>query len=204
VKVILFDFDGTIADTVVPAAKILQRIAGEFGLKGLTDEAMEKWRNFSIPEIVKQLHFPVWKLPFVAKRTKEEMNKQIEFIHPIVGITEVINKLRKTYTIGIVTSNNKNNVKAFLEKNNMNFFDFIFTGTSIFGKARQIKNALEKNHITQKDVVYIGDEIRDIQACKKLSIPIVAVTWGFNTKQALQHYNPDYIISKPEKLLHIL
>lgn len=97
-NVILFDFDGTIADTVVPAAKILQRIAGEFGLKGLTDEAMEKWRNFSIPEIVKQLHFPLWKLPFVAKRTKEEMNKQIEFIHPVAGIADVIKKIKNTHT----------------------------------------------------------------------------------------------------------
>lgn len=86
----------------------------------------------------------------------------------------------------------------------MDFFDFIFTGTSIFGKARQIQGALQKNHIAKENTLYVGDEIRDIQACQKLSIPIISVTWGFNTKQALQQYHPDYVISSPEKLLDIL
>lgn len=204
-KTIIFDFDGTLADTVVPAARILQRIAGEFGLHGLSDEVMERWRNFSIPEILKQLHFPLWKLPFVAQRTKEEMNKEIASIPPIKGMQEVLQLLqKKKCTLGIVTSNNKNNVVAFLDKNNMNVFDFIYTGTSIFGKDRQIMSALKKNGLAKKNIVYVGDEIRDIIACKKLQIPIISVTWGFNTKKALRGYGPDFLIDKPEELLRLV
>lgn len=79
------------------------------------------------------------KLPFWIKKIHSEMNKEISNISPTVEILPILLKLKKKYQLGILTSNTQENVKLFLEKNNMDFFDFIYTGKSVFGKKNIIK-----------------------------------------------------------------
>ena len=85
----------------------------------------------------------------------------------------------------------------------MNFFDFIYTGKSVFGKKNIIKKAMKQQKINRNKIIYVCDEIRDIEAAKKLEIKIIAVTWGYNNKNALEK-DPDFIIDVPEDLENIV
>ena len=60
-----------------------------------------------------------------------------------------------------------------------------------------------KQALHPSNVLYVGDEVRDIEAAKKAGIRIAAVTWGYNSKKALEAYKPDYLVTKPEELLQI-
>ena len=59
-------------------------------------------------------------------------------------------------------------------------------------------------HLKPVDIVYIGDEVRDVEAAKAMGVKIVSVTWGFQSKQILERGEPDYIAEKPKELEKIL
>ncbi len=50
------------------------------------------------------------------------------------------------------------------------------------------------------DVIFIGDETRDIEACKRAGIRCVAVTWGYNSEKSLAAQNPHRVFHRPEEL----
>ena len=63
---------------------------------------------------------------------------------------------------------------------------------------------MRQYHCSKSDAIYIGDEIRDIQAARSISIRIVSVGWGFNAPIALINKQPDLLITKPQALLNAL
>lgn len=203
VRIILFDFDGTIADTLDSIVKITNRLAGEFGYKKTTLEDVEYMRNMNSMQIIKTSGIPIFKVPFLLQMVKLELNHEIQNLKPIPGIVEALEVLsRKEYKLGIVTSNSLENVKGFLERNDMTkLFSFIHAGSTLFGKNKAIKNFLKKECVSSEQVIYVGDETRDIEAAKKVKIKVIAVSWGFNSQEVLAKQNPDLSIDKPQELM---
>jgi len=72
-KVIIFDFDGTIADTVDALVSIANRLAVEFGYVQITPEQLTLLRNFSSREIIKYSGVSLIKIPFLVKKVKSEL-----------------------------------------------------------------------------------------------------------------------------------
>ncbi len=60
-----------------------------------------------------------------------------------------------------------------------------------------LKRMCNKHKIKNNEVIYVGDEDRDIIASKKVKIKTIAVTWGFNSKNKLIKENPDYLVDSP-------
>ncbi|MCT7984833.1 HAD-IA family hydrolase [Laspinema sp. A4] len=206
VRIILFDFDGTIADTLDSIVKITNRLAGEFGYKKTTQEDVEYMRNMNSMQIIKTSGIPIFKVPFLLQMVKLELNHEIQNLKPIPGILEALQHLsNKEYKLGIVTSNSLENVKGFLERNEMSkLFSFIHAGSTLFGKNKAIKNFLKKEGVSPEKVIYVGDETRDIEAARKAKIKVIAVSWGFNSKAVLSKHNPDLAINKPQDLMEAI
>lgn len=61
-KVLLFDFDGTIADSFESFLGIVHSIAKKYNLPVLTPSQLEKLRSEDAQAIVKRLHIPFYKL----------------------------------------------------------------------------------------------------------------------------------------------
>lgn len=205
-KTIIFDFDGTIADTLDAAIKIYNDLAPKFYCKTVAIEDKEKFRHKKPQELFKILDISWFKLPFLLFKIQKELHKQIETIKPVENIVSALNALKTSgYSLGILTSNSKENVSAFLRKNELdNLFNFTHSDGNFFGKHRAMQRCLKIQNLTTESVVYIGDETRDIEAAKKAGIPIVAVSWGFNSRGALVDFGPNGIVDAPEELIKIL
>jgi phosphoglycolate phosphatase len=205
-KVIIFDFDGTIADTVDALVGIANRLAAEFGYAQITPEQLTLLRNFSSREIIKYSGVSLIKIPFLVKKVKSELKNKIPELKPIPGIKEALIQLQQhDYKLGIITSNSRDNVTAFLGINELNnLFDFIYSGVTIFGKTTIINNVMRQKQFNPDAVIYVGDETRDIEASKKANIKVIAVTWGFNSSEILAKQNPDFLINHPTELLEII
>ncbi len=203
-KVFIFDLDGTIADTFKFAHSIVNRLAKEFKFKELTSDEIEDLKGKTIQEIIRHLRVPVVKLPLIIARAHQELYKEIDQLEPIKGLREILIEISKLGDkMGIITSNSKKNVTRFLEQHEIKVFDFIISYNRIFGKSHQIKTLLKHEKINPKEALYIGDEIRDIEASKKAGIKIAAVAWGFNSISRLVEYKPDYLVHDPAELLQI-
>ncbi len=81
---------------------------------------------------------------------------------------------------------------------------FVYSDSSIWGKHVVFNHLLKTHRFEPAEVVYVGDEVRDIQACKKSGIKMVAVSWGFNARELLQNEQPFGLIDQPLQLLSVL
>ncbi len=116
---------------------------------------------------------------------------------------ETIEKLiSKGITVGILTSNSKEIVCTFLKNNNMHGFQFIFSGSGIFGKTKNLK--FVKDKLGAKNIFYVGDEVRDVKAANEANIQSIAVTWGFHLKKLLESSSPKAIVDNPSDLIAIV
>jgi HAD superfamily hydrolase (TIGR01549 family) len=118
---------------------------------------------------------------------------------------ETLEQLKKeNIKLGIISSNNEINIKKFLLNNDIDDFSFIHCEMNIFGKAPVISHALKKYSLHKENTLYVGDEVRDIEACKKAGLDIAAVTWGFNSKNILKKHKPTFSIESPLQLLDFI
>ncbi|MEB3149303.1 MAG: HAD-IA family hydrolase [Sphaerospermopsis sp.] len=205
-KVIIFDFDGTIADTVDALVTIANRLAVEFDYVQISANELTLLRNLTSREIIRYSGISLFKIPFLVKKVKGELKNKIKDLQSIPGIKEALIELKnKEYRLGIITSNSQENVSAFLKCHNLDYlFEFIHSGVTIFGKTTIINNVLRQKQIKPQTVIYVGDETRDVEAAKKANIKVVAVTWGFNSPEALVKENPDFLINHPSELLEVI
>ena len=150
------------------------------------------------------MNIPLWKLPEMVLRVSSKLknNKNIKLFP---GIIEMLSNLKNNYKLGIVSSNSKENIIETLKKHNIeNLFEFVYSDSSLFGKHLVLKKMCGKNKINPHEVMYVGDEDRDIIAAKKIKIKTIAVTWGFNSKEKLSRENPDYIVDSPMQIIDIV
>ncbi len=205
-KVIVFDFDGTIADSYQAIVDITNDLSSEFGYQPIDEEELLLLKNLSSKEIVKRAEISLFKIPFLVQRVQKELGQQIADLSPIKGIESVLIELKqRNYILGIITSNVRENVVLFLQKNNLEYlFNFIYSGTKIFGKHRIINQLVRKHKLNKTDVIYVGDETRDIRSARKSGISVIAVGWGFNSQEILAEYKPDFLAVKPTELLEAI
>ena len=204
IKILVFDFDGTIADTFLSMVEISNHLAMEFNFKRIEPHQINFFKDKTSLEMLKLLQVPTLKVPRIATRAKNELNKKITHIKPVNGLQDILKKIHSLgYQMGILSSNSLENVNKFLKTNQLDLFDFVLTSSRFWGKNFGLKKMIEKQGFNAKEVLYIGDETRDIDAARKSGIHIAAVTWGYNSLKVLKKYQPDYLIHSPEELLQL-
>jgi HAD superfamily hydrolase (TIGR01509 family) len=205
-KVVIFDFDGTIVDSLETVICVLNQLAVEFGYPVAQPEEIEQLRNMSSREIIQRSQVAPYKLPFLLRRVRQELNREIERLEPIPEMKPTLLALKQQgHQLGIVTSNSSQNVRAFLKAQALeHVFDFVSTGLALLGKSRVLQRLLKRQQLHPANAIYVGDETRDIEAARRIGIPSVAVSWGFNSSQILATENPNFLIHQPGDLLQVV
>ena len=201
-RLVLFDFDGTLADTLNAIAAIADRIAPEFGYAPIPAEEIETLRATSLPALIQKSGIAPWKIPAVYRRVRTELTREIDKIHPFPGIREELLALQaRGLRLGIVTSNDSENVARFLHACQLSeAIDFVRSGLTIFGKHRLLRQAIAETGLPARAVAYVGDEARDVEAARKAGLTAIAVGWGFNAPELLAKHEPDLLLRSPNEL----
>lgn len=204
-RVVIFDFDGTIADTLNSIIEIMNNLADEYGFRKIQDEEIQLLRGKRPREILSHLGISLFKLPFVIRKTRRKINSHIESLSPSVDLLPTLKILKKNNCqIGIVTTNIEENVRKFLHANNLDQFDLFYSTKKVFGKDKTISKILKDLNLEKSNLYFIGDEVRDIEAGKKAGVKTIAVSWGYNTPEALKRENPDFLVNSPQEIETII
>lgn len=206
-KTVLFDFDGVIADSFAFLFATYNEIAESKGCKPASQDDMRKYRGMHAKEIVADLGIPLWKLPMLLFSTLSAFKKNIHALPLLPDMKKILQHLQEHgYSLHIISSNAEENIRLFLKNHRITFFHSILScDAAFFGKEKFIKKFLNKHHqLKPEQVLYIGDEVRDIEAAKANNVKIIAVSWGYNTREKLQEMQPDYLVDKPDDLLHLI
>jgi phosphoglycolate phosphatase len=203
---LVFDFDGTIADTLGETRRIFNQIAPDYGIRQVEEHELDHLRHLSLKQLLGHLGIPKRRVPALISRGTGMMRGNIARLQMIEGMAEVILELRRhVRSFGILTSNAPANVDLFLRSHGLREpFDFISSTSKLTGKAKHLRAIRKTFSLRHEEMLYIGDELRDVKASQKADIPVAAVTWGFNSRESLAAEKPDYLFDHPADFLRLL
>ncbi len=203
IKYIIFDFDGVIADSYAKTGEIFDRLKAQHS--EMKDFDYSTIREFGTAEAIKKSTMNTLKMLMIYKKAQKKYSDELSDLDCIEGMPEVIDILSKKFSLGILSSNIKKTINNFLDKNELTpYFDFISLEKSMFGKDKVMKKLLKKLGVKPSEVLYIGDEDRDIVAMKKVGVTIISVPWGFNSYALLKKNDPNHIAKDPKDILKII
>lgn len=203
VRTLIFDFDGTLADTLGIAIQEIKKFRS--GGRPIDDAEIERLRGMTARQVFKSLGIRWWQLPAIVYHGRRIVSEQINEIKTFDGMLAVLQHLRdQGLRMLILSSNGTKNINQVLLNNRMSqYFDNVYGGTGIFDKAAALRKVIRMNNLKIDECMYIGDEMRDVEAARKVGLHSVSVTWGYNNRQALEQAKPETMIDRPEDLLKL-
>jgi len=203
-KTILFDFDGTIADTTKKFIEIADILASKYNFQQFDISKISEFKNHTLLDLaLNYFKIPWYKIPFVVIDFKRLLAKSAHKTKLYPDIKDILTELKsKGFRVGLLTSSPTKSVEIVLKKFEMSdFFEFVKTNASYYSKQNDIQKIIHKNQLNKSEVYYIGDEIRDLNACKKIGVHCISVSWGFSSKELLLSHNPETLLEKPSQIL---
>lgn len=200
---IIFDFDGTIADSY---DYFLTFLAREAGKSPLTPDEKAEFHGLSLVRMTRKMGVSWLRLPRLLHTCRKEMNPAMKHVEPFPGMPEVIQKLHKDgHKLYILSTNSTNNIGKFLKHHKLDqYFTELYGGAGLFGKGPALKRLLLEQHIETRKAVHVGDEVRDVEAAQTIGVRVVAVTWGFARADELKDRKPTGVAHSPEDIADII
>src|SRR3989338_5712475 len=123
-KLILFDLDGTLVNTRRFIVNALNDLSRTFCFDHIEPYDERTLRNAKSSEFLHVLGIPFWKAPFLIGIIGKRLESAIDDMQLVEGMPEILSILKKEgYVLGVLTSNNKKNMCAFLKKYHGKYFD---------------------------------------------------------------------------------
>lgn len=205
INTIIFDFDGTICDSLDFAVFEISKITHKIKLELKREEIKIMIKQESFTALIKQFKVHKFMLIFMIWKIQKSLGKKITTFDLFPGIKNTIIELSKTHELQILTANSKSNVEKFLKKHKLEtYFTKITSRANPFDKSHAISKHIKKNKLIQSKTIYIGDELSDLKACNKINQKIITVTWGFNDIKLLNTEKPKYIANVPQEIVTLI
>ena len=200
-RLVIFDFDGTLADTAAWFVGQLTSLAAAHGFRAPSREEIEVLRGRPTREVIAALKVKPWKMPGIANDLRRRMAADIGGVRLFDGVPEMIRALRRIgLCIAVVSSNSEENVRRVLGTS-ADLIDAYDCGASLFGKAAKFKRVMRDLLAEPSATLAVGDEARDIEAARAVGARAVAVTWGYATADALAAARPNAVVENVAELV---
>ena len=200
---ILFDFDGVLADSLDDMLNFAQDVCAEMGIdRTPTPEDLDALQTMSFVEYGKQLGVPP---PLAGEFASRCLQRFIEKPHPpkiFAGMVQVIEQLSAHHTLAIVTGNTTRAVENFLIENNIRqFVSAVFAVDQPGSKVEKIQKAKSQLATESDAVYYVGDAVSDVHAARQAAVKSVAVSWGHQSLGKLVKAQPDDVVHTPQEII---
>ena len=201
-KLVIFDFDGTLADSFPWFAQVANSIADTYKFRRIEESDIETLRGYSARQIIQHLGVPMWKLPLIARHMRALTAKEIGKIGLFAGVERMLQRLSDEGVIlAMVTSNSCANVRAVLGPANAALITHYECDASMFGKRPRFRRVLKQTGLRPSEALCVGDEVRDAEAANRDRIPFGAVAWGFTNIATLQAHAPTEVFERVDEIV---
>lgn len=195
---VIFDFDGTIADSFhvfIDVAKELFDID-----EALTDEFLEELRGLRRDEVMERLDITRLQALWSYREGRRMFTDRMDEVNVFEGMPDVLDALQHSYTLGVLTDNDEDVVKDFLASHDLPDFAFVMESSVFQSKTWSLQEVLRREGVEAEQIVYVGDQITDIESAHRAGCEAIGVDWGYNTGTLLESADPERLASSPEEL----
>ena len=201
-RLVIFDFDGTLADSFPMFLENVGTVIEEFGLRRLDPQSLDELRGCSAKEIMDRIGLPAWKVPLMVRSMRRLLAANVAQTRLFPGVEEMLHQLIEGgCTLAIVSSNSEANIRQVLGPETAGKIGVYACGASLFGKASKFRKVLKKTGVRASEVLTVGDEIRDHEAAIEVGIDFAAVSWGYTRAEALEARSPAIVLRRVEDIL---
>ena len=199
-KALILDFDGVIADSRAAAHGVMDQVARHKGVEPLNEHEVAR---LTMRQLFKRMRIRWFEIPYYVRLGRREMARQSDIIAlHLEVLPTLVWAQAEQIPLMIVSSNGTPLIEAVLSRHLPRIkFDRIVGDAPLFGKHRAIKRLMKKRALTSDQVVYLGDEVRDIQAARRAGVACAAVGWGKDSEALLQASHPAFYAASGETLL---
>lgn len=203
-QVIIFDFDGTLADVVPHFREIYHKLAPKYKLRTISEVEYVELRKKSIWYVMRWTGLKPWQLPGLLNDGRKLFAKVKKEVELFDGVAEVIIELDKQgHKLYILSSNSEATIRSILRRYGLNDEFKVMKRPLFFAKFINIIQLVRVKKYDRKTTWMIGDEVRDVKAGKRAGVRTVSVTWGLQAREILKTKKPDYITDSVKELSKI-
>lgn len=204
-KVILFDWDGTICNSIPNIKEAYKNTGSRINLSHFPYEKLRQL--IGVPTRI-QANIICPSNPDLFVEIYGEEYKKLPNADIYEHSKETISDLTELgYKIALVTSKTRNSVTKNLNTTGLyEYFDFLVCGDEVENPKphpEPILKALEYYNIEPSEAIYIGDSLHDINSAKAAKVQVIGVTWGAKYKDEIEAGNPDYIATSWDNVISI-
>lgn len=202
-KLLLFDFDGVLVDSIDVYEKTVTDCLKQIGqpLTRGREEFLELFEG-NFYESLKQQGVNMDK--FVAASVDILSKVNYTEMKPFDAIRPVLRELTKNNPMIVISSNDTPTIAEALRLYDFEgIFQEILGSDFMLSKKDKILYVAKKYNATLSDIYYIGDTTGDMKEGRQAGITTVGVTWGWHSKELMATSQPDYLFDKPEDLLKL-
>lgn len=206
-KVVVFDWSGTISNDCVNTYNAAMKLRAHFGLPH--DLPMDEWLKTTMPNAIDFLK---------SSGVDTDPKKIIELFQkyyaendcgpkPYDDAEELLSFLKTSgKNITIVSAHPSEELKNEIDE--YGFREFIDEAIGgVRNKADELKSLFKKfseSGIEQSEIVYIGDMVSDIRAAKVAGIKSIGIVRGYHSEESIRMGNPDFVIKSLKELKDII
>jgi phosphoglycolate phosphatase len=204
--IILFDFDGVLADTLEDVLNFGREACAQMGFeREPTSADLNALETMSVAEYGRQLELPPQHIDEFCARYLQMFSQKQSPPKLFRGMKRVVTEAAEHNTLAIVTGNTTPTVEAFLKEHGLQeHIKLVIGAEQKAPRTEKIGIALRELERFDETVYMVGDSVSDIRAAQETSIKSIAVGWGHQSPDRLKAAQPDYLVGSPQELLELL
>lgn len=204
-KAVIFDFDGTLADTEGFLRKIYGEIAREKKWKPLDRRKFRNLFTASIWDAGLWAKFMPWRVAHLVNQSRHRLKNEYKQIKIFTGMKQAIQKLDKSgYDIYVLSRNWQSTVQLVVDNNGLGKTVHVMEKPGFFSKHKSVKKLIAQKNYSRDNTWMVGDEVRDLYAAKRARVAFIGVTWGFQEGKTLRAFHPTAVVKSPEEIVKII
>jgi pyrophosphatase PpaX len=205
-RAVIFDFDGTLADTLPVIFKSFQRIFLEGNEQDVSTEEIISMFGPTEEEIIRKAFSDPVHADLAVERFFDYY--EAEHAHMVERRSEVIELLqeikRKGWKLAVVTGKGQRSLAISLKALQMeSFFDLIITGDDVQESKPHpegIHKALALLGVTAEEALFLGDSEADMEAGQRAGVRTIGVQWLSVSQTEQFHSKPEAVFTRFEEL----
>jgi phosphoglycolate phosphatase len=205
-SLILFDFDGVLADTLNDMLRFAQETCDELNVQHTVVQTdLSELDVMSFATFGRACEVPEELVGEFVRRCTGKFAEKKSPPEIFDGLEEVIKKLVQEHVIAVVTGNTTENVNAFLRHHGLMDCVRAVYGVDMPGsKVEKILKAKVQFAAEGESVWMLGDSVSDVRAAKEAGVQCIAVGWGHQSVKMLMDAKPDIFVNSPAEIMDAL